>query len=422
MIYGIGLVVTLVIMGGMIAYIGDHIGSKVGKRKLTVFGLRPKHTSILVTIVTGILIAACTLGVLTLTSNYVRTALFGMEALRTELTALSHEVETQNVELAASHKALAEKNAEYSTLSTKVRETTERLQTIVRELKTVAAERDRAAQALEKLNAEYIASRRDLEKSRQEVKTLQETKQQLDKRVAALNREKAGLEQEVSRLNEVANTLKQGIQTVREGSILFRAGEAISAAAIKGGQKQPDVEEALKKALAQTNLYVLAKMDIRDKNIDAIWVSQNEFNKVVRQLTDSSQDYVVRVSAAGNTVYGEPVVAQLDLFPNYLVYAKGAKVYSEEISLDRDPQKAEELVLNFLQQVNAQAIKQGILPDPIQGTVGVVSGSHLFDTVNKVKRSRDTLELSAIATKDIYTIGPLQIEIKVRTLSSPSND
>lgn len=422
MIYGIGLVFTLVVMGGMIAYIGDHIGSKVGKRKLTVFGLRPKHTSILVTIVTGILIAACTLGILTLSSNYVRTALFGMEALRTELTVLSHEVETQNVELAASHKALEAKNAEYSTLSDKVRETTDRLQTIVQELKTVAAERDKAAQALEKLNAEYIASRKDLEKSQQEVKTLQETKQQLDERVAALNQEKTGLEKEVSRLNEVANTLKQGIQTVREGSILFRAGEAISAAAIKGGQKQPDVEEALKKALMQTNMYVLAKMDIRDKTIDAIWVSQGEFDKVVRRLTASPQDYVVRVSAAGNTVYGEPVVAQLDLFPNYLIYTKGTRVYSEELSSDRDSQQAEELVLNFLQRVNAQAIKQGILPDPIQGTVGVVSGSHLFDTVNKVKRSKDVLELSAVAVKDIYTIGPLQIEIKVRSLPSRSVD
>ncbi|HBS58399.1 MAG TPA: DUF3084 domain-containing protein, partial [Firmicutes bacterium] len=42
--FGISLIAVLAVMGGMIAYIGDKIGTKVGKRKLSVFGLRPKHT------------------------------------------------------------------------------------------------------------------------------------------------------------------------------------------------------------------------------------------------------------------------------------------------------------------------------------------------------------------------------------------
>ena len=50
------LIVVLVLTGGVIAFIGDRLGSKVGKKKLSLFGLRPRHTSILVTIITGILI------------------------------------------------------------------------------------------------------------------------------------------------------------------------------------------------------------------------------------------------------------------------------------------------------------------------------------------------------------------------------
>ena len=80
--YGLFLIMVLVVTGGAIAFIGDRLGSRVGKKKLTMFGLRPKYTSILVTILTGISITTVTLAVMTTVSENVRTALFGMEQLR----------------------------------------------------------------------------------------------------------------------------------------------------------------------------------------------------------------------------------------------------------------------------------------------------------------------------------------------------
>ena len=58
--YGWVMLIVLSVMGGIIAYLGDKIGSRVGKRKIKLFGLRPKYTSILVTILTGISIAVIT--------------------------------------------------------------------------------------------------------------------------------------------------------------------------------------------------------------------------------------------------------------------------------------------------------------------------------------------------------------------------
>ena len=54
------LIVILAITGGVIAYLGDRIGMKIGRKRLTLFGLRPKHTSILITILTGVFIATAT--------------------------------------------------------------------------------------------------------------------------------------------------------------------------------------------------------------------------------------------------------------------------------------------------------------------------------------------------------------------------
>ena len=45
--FGIRLMFLLAVMGGIIAFIADKMGSKIGKKKLSVFGLRPHDTSVL---------------------------------------------------------------------------------------------------------------------------------------------------------------------------------------------------------------------------------------------------------------------------------------------------------------------------------------------------------------------------------------
>ena len=69
--YGWVMLFILSIMGGIIAYLGDKIGSRVGKRKIVLFGLRPKYTSIVITILTGISIAVVTLGVMSVLSSRI---------------------------------------------------------------------------------------------------------------------------------------------------------------------------------------------------------------------------------------------------------------------------------------------------------------------------------------------------------------
>lgn len=410
--YGLTLILVLVVMGGAIAYIGDKLGSKVGKKKLTVFGLRPKHTSILVTIITGFLIAATTLGILTLASSDVRTALFGMEALKEELDSLSEEVFKQNDELKLNREALETKTQEYLELTKRIKETT-------RELATVEAERNRAAATLATIQTEYAAAKRDLAEAQQEIDGLVETKQQLDQRVAELNSSKTKLEEDVQRLNDLTANLKRGMQIVREGSILFRAGEALGTSAVKAGETRAETEQALGELILRTNFTVLEKMGMSDKRVEALWISQADFDELVNLLDRSGDEYVVRILASNNTIYGEPVIGQFEVFPNKLLYTKDKAVYTETITVP-DSQKAEETMLMFLQKVNAEAIRQGVLPDPLQGTVGAISGSQLFEAVKRLQSVRGPVTLSAVTTENIYSVGPLKINIEVKPLLSSS--
>lgn len=98
--YGVVLIFVLVITGGAIAFIGDRLGTKVGKKKMSIFGLRPRHTSILVTIVTGVMITTTTLGVMSIMSENVRMALFGMEKLNRSMQQAKSELAEASAQLA----------------------------------------------------------------------------------------------------------------------------------------------------------------------------------------------------------------------------------------------------------------------------------------------------------------------------------
>jgi uncharacterized protein (DUF3084 family) len=43
----------MVVLGGFLSYFGDLLGRRLGKKRVRLFGLRPKHTAILITSVTG---------------------------------------------------------------------------------------------------------------------------------------------------------------------------------------------------------------------------------------------------------------------------------------------------------------------------------------------------------------------------------
>ena len=70
-------------------------------------------------------------------------------------------------------------------------------------------------------------------------------------------------------------------------------------------------------------------------------------------------------------------------------------------------------VLQFLQDVNQHATQKGVLPDPLTGTVGQVDGLQLFNTIQEIAAKGGDVNLRAVAKQDIYTEGPVRIDIIV---------
>lgn len=77
------LVIALVVVSGFIAYFGDLLGRRMGKKRLTLLRLRPKHTAIIVTTITGMLISVLVLTTLLTVDSGLREMLTqGKEIIR----------------------------------------------------------------------------------------------------------------------------------------------------------------------------------------------------------------------------------------------------------------------------------------------------------------------------------------------------
>ena len=85
---GTGTILLIMAIAGAIAYVGDRVGHQVGRKRLTLFNIRPRYTSTIVAIATGMLIALIvTLGAI-LASQQVKTAFFKLNSLNTQIADL----------------------------------------------------------------------------------------------------------------------------------------------------------------------------------------------------------------------------------------------------------------------------------------------------------------------------------------------
>ena len=402
------MLIVLAVMGGLIAYLGDKIGSKVGKRKIKLMGLRPKYTSILVTIMTGISIAVVTLGVMSVLSENARVALFGMNKLRQQQHVLEEQRDRLLAEADKLAKEMQEKNDLLADNELKLASQEEQLdgandllRLTLLDLEQVQAARDDASAQLGIVQTAFNQANADLATAQGEIEELEHTK--------------AGLTKTVAALDERNRLLNESMLTVREGTVLFRVGEVLSSSVLTAGQSQDETRSQLSGIMVNINNMIRQRLNITDEKAVLLYISPDEFERTVQELSNSPKDSkLIRVTAAGNIITGEPALVHVNIYDNNLVYNRGREVYTEYFTSEEIESGAELQLLHFLHNVNRSAQADGILPDPLSGNVGALTAVEMFDAISRMKAYGNTgLTLRAVTTQNIFTAGPLRIEIRV---------
>ena len=402
------MLIVLAVMGGLIAYLGDKIGSKVGKRKIKLMGLRPKYTSILVTIMTGISIAVVTLGVMSVLSENARVALFGMNKLRQQQHVLEEqrdrllaEADKLAREMQEKNDLLADNELKLASQEEQLDGANDRLRLTLLDLEQVQAARDDASAQLGIVQTAFNQVHADLATAQGEIEELEHTK--------------AGLTKTVAALDERNRLLNESMLTVREGTVLFRVGEVLSSSVLTAGQSQDETRSQLSGIMVNINNMIRQRLNITDEKAVLLYISPDEFERTVQELSNSPKDSkLIRVTAAGNIITGEPALVHVNIYDNNLVYNRGREVYTEYFTSEEIESGAELQLLHFLHNVNRSAQADGILPDPLSGNVGALTAVEMFDAISRMKAYGNTgLTLQAVTTQNIFTAGPLRIEIRV---------
>ena len=376
------LILALLLLGGVLSTLGDRLGSKVGKARLSLLGMRPRRTAVVITVLTGSLISAISLGLMLLVSYRLRTGLFELDQLERRLRDGREDLERSQRELSAAEqdRALA---------------------------RTQLAMVEDQAQALRKELAPLQAQRRQLELERDRL-TLE-----IGTKDADIRRNRDELARLNSRINAGARELQQletNLIALRRGDVVISSGQPLEIAKVRieqPSQAKPVIEALLR----QSNINVYQRvLPGQVPNRQILLVPRSDITKLEGILSKPG-DWVVSVISAANVLKGErQVVAFPDVRRNKRVVQAGEQLASTVLEGDeRSPEQVRSL-LNLLLAAAYNTVKRnGSLASGLQFDAASVS-QLTAELTNRP--AGQVVQLQAISRRNSDLVEPVAVEIR----------
>ncbi len=389
------LILALLALGGVLSTLGDRLGSLVGKARLSLLGMRPRRTAVLITVLTGSLISAISLGLMLLVSERLRTGLFELDRLEQRLQTSRSQLSRSNSQLASSRLQVA------------------RAEQGKREAQTRFEQAQARASKLRQELAPLLAQRNQLELERSRLS------QEVKGRDAEIRRTEAELAQVRRRISAGAQELKDlesNLIALRRGDVVLTSGQTLASAKVTL-ERPEQAKEVITALLQQANLNAFRRVlpgQPPDRQI--LLVPKNDIIKLEGLLAKPGS-WVVSILSAANVLRGErQVLAFPDLRPNRPVVKAGEVLASTTIEGDLTALEPVSRRLNLLlAAAYARAQRQGTLVEGMQ-----------FDAASFKKLARELSErqpgqvaqLEALAINSASTADPIAVEL--RWLAAPS--
>ena len=361
---GFVLFFAVACLGGAIATIGDRIGMKVGKSRLSLFNLRPRQTATLVSVVTGMVASFATLTLLFLLDGQLRKGVFQLDDIQADLSNAQSDLEDTRLEKDKVEETLSKSTELQALAQERLLETNESLQTaIAREEETLSsllstqsqldevsaqasslndeigglrserealiaqqaqvrsqiAQRDRE---ITQRNAEIAQRNAEITQRNEQItqrdQELQQRTAELSERDQEIAQRNAEIAERESRLEELQTQqaflteeiaqLEDEFQGLRLGNVAIARNQVLAFTVARPDSEQNAVQ-AVEQALAEANRFAVQTI-IRTETVDNFTLRFDPVavSEIVRTITDS-QSYVIKVASAANYVIDEPCVA-----------------------------------------------------------------------------------------------------------------
>ena len=447
------LIAAILLLGGLIAVLGDILGSKVGKARLRLFNLRPRRTAMLITVMTGFSISAFTLGILFTLNKSLRQGIFELDTIlrrlkntravlqQTQLQKQQIELERQQAKLQTQEieQNLALTNRNFQRAREQLKSVSFQADSLRADVNSLLAEKQQLSQQRTNLKQQIIQLKQEIDRQKEllisseqkiseQDRIIQEKEQllvqlenqqsslqaQIEERDRILRNQENELKQLQTLLVSVRQELEQYYQNywgLRAKTIALLRGQILAFETVTIGDERKAniiIDRILQKANVRT---IKAINPVKlPKNRQAIKITEGEIKNLINQVKDG-REYVIRILSAGNYVKGEADIRVIaDVLPNRKIFKAEQTIASITLESDiSDPEGIRQSIDLLLSASRLRARRSGIL-----GKVEVEDGNFeiLFTFFEQLKNSdTNPTVIKAIAIDETYVAGPLKLRL-----------
>jgi uncharacterized protein (DUF3084 family) len=412
------LILALLVLGGVLSTLGDRLGSKVGKARLSLFNLRPRNTAVVITALTGSLISALSLGLLLLVSERLRVGLFELDQLQDRLRE--------------SRQALSGSQADLLRSTADLERNRQELRSNQRELARSRLERNRAVQGREaaiaserKVTRALDAAQLRVSDLRQELRPLQDQRRRLEAERERLTRDVKGRDAEIQRTEKELASVRARIEAgarelkdlegkviaLRQGDVLIASGQPLAMARIRLG-RQDDARRSIDALLQEANTAAFRLLlPGQTANRQILLVPRSDIERLGQALRKQGT-WVVIIRSAANILRGEQrVLAFPDLRPNRSVVRRGEVLARTVLDGDvRSPEEVRSRINLLLAAALTQCQRRGTLVDGLQ-----VDGPALNRLGQEISQRPPgpPVTLEAVARAHADTPDPIAVDLRL---------
>ena len=376
------LILALLLLGGVLSTLGDRLGSKVGKARLSLLGMRPRRTAVVITVLTGSLISAISLGLMLLVSDRLRTGLFELDQLERRLRDGREALQRSQSELTAAEQGRQQARSQLSMVEAQAASLRKELAPLLQQRRLLEQERDQ-------LSREIGAKDADIQRNRQELA-------RLNNRIGASAKE---LQQ-----------LETNLIALRRGDVVISSGQPLEIAKVRI-EKPEQAKVVIEALLRQTNINVFQRvLPGQTPNRQILLVPRSDITKLEGILSKRG-DWVVSLISAANVLKGErQVVAFPDVRRNRQVVKAGEQLATTVLEGD---ERSAEQVRSRLNVLLASAY------NTVQRSGSLASGLQ-FDaaSVNQLSNALtnrpagQVVQLQAVSLRNSDLVDPVAVELR----------
>ena len=382
------LLLSLLILGGVLSTLGDRLGSRVGKARLSLFGLRPRQTAVVITVLTGSLISALSLGLMLLVSRQLRVGLFELNDLEARLRSSRSDLKGSRKAQRKARQQLEEARADeikarkiLADAQARAAELRRTLQPLQEQTRRLEAERQRLSQDVRNRDAEIQRTDEELQAVRERISSGEAELQQLEEKLLAL----------------------------RRGDVAISSGQPLATVTLK--LDRPDqARQVIDQVLREANLQAFQKVlpgQAPDRQI--ILVPRQDIERLEKAIRKPGT-WVVLLRSAANVLRGERVVyAFPDVRPNVAITIEGEVLAKTTLaSQDTNPEAVRNRINLLLASTLAEVRRRGSLSQGLQFDANGVNTLARELT----ERNGGRVELEAVAVRRSETADPIAIELR----------